>query len=306
VYVAVVLLGVVTLAPWEEARRWWVISLLFYTIGSIVLAVVSTGGARHGLTMLVVVLSLYGAAMLCARILVRDHQEALHEAHAANAAKSRFLANMSHELRTPLNAVLGYVELVQEAPDQTIRSAEADLDRVHVSATHLLGLINSVLDLAKVEAGRLEVRMGPTDVHRLLVQTVETLLPQAEAKGLSLTLVSAPMEIRSDTAMLKQVVLNLLSNAVKFTDAGQVTVQAERTEGVLVIQIRDTGVGIAADRLEDIFQAFERTQAEVTTRVGGTGLGLAISRRLADVLGGTLDVESVVGEGTCFTLEIPA
>ena len=230
------------------------------------------------------------------------------QALAASRAKSAFLANMSHELRTPLNAILGFSNLLRErgASEQQ----RHDLDIINRSGEHLLGLINDVLDVAKVEAGRSKLEATPCDLGRLIEDVKDMVGPLALQKGLALRVErpQAPLFVRTDPSRLRQVLINLLNNAVKFTDHGSVTLRMKATpaidtgEVLLTFEVEDTGEGIAAGDQAAIFDAF--VQASAAKRHEGAGLGLTISRQIIELMGGTIQVESVHGQGSRFRTEI--
>ncbi len=233
-------------------------------------------------------------------------RRAKEAAEAATQAKSEFLANMSHELRTPLNGVLGYAQLLQRdralAPDQ--REA---LEAIATCGAHLLDLINDVLDLARIEAGRVDHERGVTDVRRLAVELEQMIANPARSKGLRMVAdvaANVPKRVLVDGRHLRQVLFNLLANAVKFTTAGEVrlTVAADG-EGWLRLAVTDTGMGIEPDSLDRIFEAFGQTSAGAAA--GGTGLGLTISRRLVRTMGGELTVASALGVGSVFSFSVP-
>ncbi|MEQ1707711.1 MAG: ATP-binding protein [Terricaulis sp.] len=235
-----------------------------------------------------------------------------HEAEAANLAKSQFLANMSHELRTPLNAVIGYTEILQEdAEDKGDAAALQDLNRILTAAKHLLSLINEILDLSKIEAGRMDVTSAPFGPRELLGDLIETMRPLAEQNANVITLAGEASEsvATTDATKLRQCVLNLLSNACKFTHEGEIDVLFERRphNGVaqLFISVRDTGIGMSPEHMSRLFQPFVQADPSITQRYGGTGLGLTITRRLAQLLGGEVGVQSTLGKGSVFTLNIP-
>ena len=234
-----------------------------------------------------------------ARQQARDLERALTE-------RSRFFASLSHELRTPINAMIGYNHLLQERIFGELSEQQVGaLEKANRSAQHLLELVDDILDISKIEAGKLEMFPEAVDLCTLVRDTATALQLQAREKGIDLE-ISTPEECRveTDAARVRQIVLNLLSNAVKFTDEGGVCLALRPVPaGALEIRVRDTGPGIGADDLGRIFEEFE--QAEGSAGRGGTGLGLAISRRLAELLGGSLTVESEVGRGSTFTLSLP-
>ncbi|OAI57342.1 hypothetical protein AYO47_08170 [Planctomyces sp. SCGC AG-212-M04] len=248
--------------------------------------------------------------------LVRLRTEALEqktrEALAASVAKSQFLANMSHEIRTPMNGILGFADLLRRGVDEGDAALRQDyLDIISTSGKHLLTVINDVLDLSKIEAGRLEVECIPCSPHQVISEATSVLRIKAAEKGLNLTYKwdgPAIASIESDPSRLRQLLINLVGNAVKFTQSGSVTVTGSlvRINGAFKLQVAvaDTGVGIAADKLEEIFNPFAQADASVTRRFGGTGLGLAISRHIAEALGGNIEVASVEGKGSTFTVTI--
>ncbi len=220
----------------------------------------------------------------------------------ASQAKSAFLANMSHELRTPLNAILGYAELVsEEAEEEGQQGMVDDLDRVQRAGRHLLGLVNDVLDLSKVEAGRMELTTEVFDVSVPVAEVVEQARPLFAERGNQLVVEVEPHEVRADRFRLQQCLLNVLSNAAKFTDQGRVELRVAAGELV----VRDTGIGMSSEQLGRVFDPF--TQAEVTTHrtYGGTGLGLAIVRRLMEQMGGEVHIDSEQGVGTTVVLTVP-
>ena len=238
---------------------------------------------------------------------------ARHAAESANLAKSQFLANMSHELRTPLNAIIGYAEMLQEdAEDSGDTATVQDLNRILTAAKHLLALINEILDLSKIEAGRMEAIAATFDPHEMLDDLIETVRPLAEQNGNAIALMGAAPDglANTDAMKLRQCVLNLLSNASKFTRAGKIDVGFERRvhNGVeqIFITVRDTGIGMSSEHLSRLFQPFVQADPNITQQYGGTGLGLTITRRLAQLLGGDVTVTSQLGQGSTFTLHVPA
>ena len=235
------------------------------------------------------------------------------EAESANRAKSDFLANMSHEIRTPMNAILGFTELLRRGYQHSAQDARKYLDIIHGSGKHLLELINDILDLSKVEAGRLEVERVRCAVHTVVLDVVQVMKVKADEKGVGLSVefpAPLPATLLTDPARLRQIVTNLVGNALKFTQRGAVTVQlrlAENTEpALLVIEVSDSGIGVPADKLDVIFEPFVQAEASTTRQYGGTGLGLAISRRFARALGGDIVATSVPGEGSTFHVTLEA
>jgi signal transduction histidine kinase/DNA-binding response OmpR family regulator len=234
------------------------------------------------------------------------------ESEEANRAKSQFLANMSHELRTPLNAVIGITEMLKEdAEEMGEEDFVEPLERISRAGKHLLSLINEILDLSKIEAGKLEFHLEDIDVPGLVDEVATTAQHLAEANGNELVVQCAKDlgSIRSDLTRTRQIVLNLVSNACKFTENGRVSVDVGFEEGKagdeLVLAVSDTGIGMTLEQMGKLFQEFSQADSSTTRRFGGTGLGLAISRRLARMMGGDITVESQPDIGSTFTLRLP-
>jgi signal transduction histidine kinase/CHASE3 domain sensor protein len=229
----------------------------------------------------------------------------------ANKVKTEFLASMSHELRTPLSAILGFADLLMTSPrEQLSARARESLERIKRNGEHLLGLINDVLDLAKAEAGRIEVRLAPVNVSQLARACVAEVDSLRSGKDVRLVAdagdpAATPLEVVTDAQRVRQVLLNLLANAIKFTDQGEVVLAVRATATEVRLAVRDTGIGIPAHALRELFQEFHQLEAGDGRRYDGTGVGLALSRRLARALGGDIEVRSYEGEGSTFTLVLP-
>jgi signal transduction histidine kinase len=245
-------------------------------------------------------------------VLAEAAHRAQQEAQAASAAKSRFLATMSHELRTPLNAMLGYAQLLQlEARARGLEAIGEDLERLVGAGRHLTTVIDNVLDFSKIEQGKVDILVEEVELDQLLWEVADLVAPSAAQRGNRLEVVQeGPLGILpTDPAKLRQILFNLLSNAVKFTAGGSIVLRARRAEaagGGVELAVEDSGIGIAEEHQQLIFQPFEQADGSITRRFGGTGLGLVVSRQLAEMLGGSLTVTSRPGVGSTFQVVLPS
>lgn len=251
-----------------------------------------------GLTTVVAVIM--GLAVHGVAVQQEELERARLAAQQANLAKSSFLARMSHELRTPMNAMLGYTELLRE---EATASTDADLARIETSGRQLLGLVNDILDLSKVEAGEMTFTLRPCDARELLVQATDQVRPLLEAQGNTLELHTSPAICIADEQRLHQCLLNLLSNANKFTTRGTLQASVQRDGRHVVVEVRDDGIGMTPEQAERVFDPFVQVHG---TPGRGTGLGLAIVKQFVDRMDGDITVESAIDHGSAFRLVLPA
>ena len=236
---------------------------------------------------------------------LRDAKEA---AEASSRTKSQFLANMSHELRTPMNAILGYSEMLQEeAEEDGLDNFTPDLQKIQNAGKHLLSLINDILDLSKIEAGKMELYLEEFDLYGMVSDVAATVETLVRKKSNTLEVLCSPEigRMRGDLTKIRQSLLNLLSNAAKFTENGQITLDVRRDGQFCVFEVRDTGIGMTTEQMAGLFEAFSQADASTTRKYGGTGLGLAITRRFCRMMGGDTTVQSEPGVGSVFTMRLP-
>ena len=240
---------------------------------------------------------------------VRREEKLLLEKEAAETSsriKSQFLANMSHEIRTPMNAIIGFAELLLSEEKDSEKKEKLDL--IHTSGKNLLVIINDILDISKIESGRMEIEEMNFNLHATMDHLYSIFIKKAEGKGIEYSVkIDGPIPdaVSGDQNKIFQILINIIGNAMKFTVAGSVEIDCSYNNGWASIAVKDTGIGIPTDKTENIFSAFIQADSSTSRKYGGTGLGLAISRRLAEMMGGTLGLESVVGEGSVFTLTLP-
>ena len=245
----------------------------------------------------------------CISQMQKDMQIKMEKARSASEAKSDFLAKISHELRTPLNAIIGYSEmLMEDAGDDGLDSFVEDLDKIRSSGTHLLTLINDLLDISKIEAGKMELHLEDFKLKDLISSIEDTTKPLVEKNGnkLVVEIDKSLVTIKNDETKLKQVLLNMISNSSKFTKKGKVTLKiSEETRGRVKFELSDTGIGMTEDKLKNVFEEFAQAETSTSKDYGGTGLGLPICKKITELMGGKIDVQSKIGEGTTFSIIVP-
>ncbi len=248
------------------------------------------------------------------RLKIAQLEQSQEEARVANELKSRFLANMSHEIRTPMTAIIGYADILKQTLDDGFDQSGLpnSVVAIHRNAQHLLVIINDILDLSKIEAGELDVEIRPTTPKTIVEQALATIQPSAQRKNIEVKVdceSTLPRFIQTDPTRLRQIVLNFLSNAVKFTAEGSVavTVACDLERELLSIAVADTGIGLSDEQIQALseFKAFHQADQSTTRQYGGTGLGLCVSNMLAEKLGGFIDIESTLGQGSVFSITVP-
>jgi signal transduction histidine kinase len=276
--------------------------------GGLVIYRPESGGFSHEVVNLLQTFATQSVLAIQNARLFREIEDKGHQIEIASKHKSQFLANMSHELRTPLNAILGYTELIMddiygEVPEK-IRDV---LDRVQKSGHHLLSLINAVLDLSKIEAGQLTLSLNDYSIKEVVYTAMTSVESLAAEKQLKIAVELGPdLPIgRGDERRMAQVLLNLLGNAIKFTDAGEVRVRVTSSDGDFLVAVSDTGPGISDEDQAKIFEEFQQADSSSTKQKGGTGLGLSIAKRIIEMHGGRIWVESSLGKGSTFWLTLP-
>ena len=278
------------------------------TIGALLVARASAGPFAPEIVDLLKTFASQSALAIQNARLFREIAEKGRQLETASRHKSDFLASMSHELRTPLNAILGFNELIMgEVYGEVPQGMKEPLADIQSSGKHLLGLINNVLDLAKIEAGRMELALADYSVHDTVARVHSTLRSLATDKGLEF-LASVPDEIPlvyGDSGRIAQCLMNLAGNSLKFTKAGRVEISVEQNDGILIFRVTDTGIGIAPDKIDSLFTEFKQTDVTIASEYGGTGLGLSISKKFVEMHGGRIWVESELGSGTSFLFELP-
>jgi len=222
--------------------------------------------------------------------------------------KSMFIASMSHELRTPLNSIIGFTGIILKGIAGEINEEQKDhLERVYRSGQHLLNLITDIIDISKIEAGKMEASVEAFQLDLLIYDAADSLKPQIDKKGLGINITVPPdIQINSDRKRLLQCILNFLSNAVKFTEKGEIVVTVNENNGMIIIKVKDTGIGMKDEDMNKLFGSFVRLDSHLKTVAPGTGLGLYLTKKIAsEILGGTVYAESIFGQGSIFTIEVP-
>ena len=245
----------------------------------------------------------------CISQMQKEMQIKMEKARSASEAKSDFLANISHELRTPLNAIIGYSEiLMEDASDDGLDDFVEDLDKIHSSGTHLLTLINDLLDISKIEAGKMELHLEDFNLNDLVSLIEATTKPLLEKNSNKFVVkIDKSIEtMKNDETKLKQVLLNMISNSSKFTKEGTIVLKiSEEAKNMVKFELSDTGIGMTEDQLKNVFEEFTQAETSTSKDYGGTGLGLPICKKITELMGGKIDVQSKIGEGTTFSITVP-
>ncbi|HZO00292.1 MAG TPA: ATP-binding protein, partial [Burkholderiales bacterium] len=278
------------------------------TIGALMVVRKSPGAFAPEIVELLGTLATQSALAIQNARLYREIEQKGRELETASRHKSQFLASMSHELRTPLNAILGFNEMIlDQVYGEVPPDVQEPLQNIQSSGKHLLGLINNVLDLAKIEAGRMELALSDYSVQDTVASVHSTLKPLAAEKGLDFV-AEVPADIppaHGDPGRVAQCLMNLAGNSLKFTRQGRVAIAVARSDGRLRFSVADTGIGIPADKIASLFTEFKQTDATIASEYGGTGLGLSITKKFIEMHGGKIWVESEPGKGSTFLFEIP-
>ena len=245
----------------------------------------------------------------CISQMQKEMQIKMEKARSASEAKSDFLANISHELRTPLNAIIGYSEiLMEDASDDGLDDFVEDLDKIHSSGTHLLTLINDLLDISKIEAGKMELHLEDFNLNDLvsLIEATTKPLLEKNSNKFVVKIDKAIETMKNDETKLKQVLLNMISNSSKFTKEGTIVLKiSEEAKNMVKFELSDTGIGMTEDQLNNVFEEFTQAETSTSKDYGGTGLGLPICKKITELMGGSIDVQSKIGKGTTFSVTVP-